>query len=260
MWSRKELKQETKDFLKKYYWKSFLVCLIASILTSGSSSREKRTNGIDQNSQSLTQQEYYIELAPGANRIIFDDLFDNPFSIKVVGFATVLLLGLGSIVLTIIFGNLLLVGEKRFFINSFKGEEVKISTMFTTFKKGQWLNLAGKMFLLDVYILLWFLLLIIPGIIKVYQYKFAPYILAESPELTLKEALKISTKLTDGEKSNMFVLDLSFLGWHLLGSLFFGIGSIFVAPYQRGTFVKLYEYLRGDLNISINDQFGLVDL
>lgn len=122
-------------------------------------------------------------------------------------------------------------------------------------KKGQWTRLAGKMFLLDLYLFLWFLLFIIPGIIKSYEYKFVPYILAEDPEISLSEAIRISSKLTDGEKGDMLILDLSFIGWHLLGGLLFGIGSIFVNPYQRATFVKLFEHLRGNFNTGIYEQF-----
>lgn len=255
MWTRKGLKQETKEWLKSFYWKAFIVCLIATIFTSGFKGKRETRYDFNHTIPSLTTEEYRIELSPGPNRFIFDNFFENPFTIRVLGFGTFFLIGLASVVITVIIGNLLIVGEKRFFINAFRGDEVKISTVLSAMRKDQWLPMAGKMFLLDIYLFLWFLLLIVPGIIKSYQYKFVPYILAEDPELTLSEAISLSSQLTDGHKSEMLVLDLSFIGWHILGGLFFGIGSIFIAPYQRGTFVKLYEHLRGDFSTGVYEQF-----
>ena len=255
MWTRSDLKYQAKGFLRSFYWKAFIVCLIASIFTSGGNAKKETHYDVNASIPTVETEEYYLELGPGPNGIIFDQFFENPFTLRVGGFGTVLLIGLISMVLVIIIGNLLIVGEKRFFINSFKGEEVKVSTVFSTMRRGQWARLAGKMFLLDLYLFLWFLLFIIPGIIKSYEYKFVPYILAEDPEISLSEAIRISSKLTDGEKGDMLILDLSFIGWHLLGGLLFGIGSIFVNPYQRATFVKLYEHLRGDFKTEIYEQF-----
>lgn len=93
--------------------------------------------------------------------------------------------------------------------------------------------------------MLWTLLLIIPGIVKSYEYRLVPYILSEEPYLPSDEVISKSRDMTDGHKWDMFVLDLSFLGWHLLGYLFFGIGSIFVHPYEQATYAKLYDTLSG---------------
>ena len=71
-----------------------------------------------------------------------------------------------------------------------------------------------------------------------------PYILAENPKLTGKRAREISDAMTDGEKWEMFVLELSFIGWFLLGALCCGVGTMFVTPYRQATFAELYAVQR----------------
>ena len=66
------------------------------------------------------------------------------------------------------------------------------------------------------------------------------YLLAENPELTNEEAFRLSREFTRGEKWHLFVLDLSFLGWYLLGALCFGIGVLFVAPYHEAAVAEFY--------------------
>lgn len=99
---------------------------------------------------------------------------------------------------------------------------------------------------MGLYIFLWSLLFIIPGIVKAYQYRMVPYILADRPELDQKEVFALSKQMMDGEKWNAFVLDLSFLGWHILGIITAGILEIFyIAPYVNLTNAQLYLTLSG---------------
>lgn len=79
-----------------------------------------------------------------------------------------------------------------------------------------------------------------------------PYILAEEPELDPNEIITRSREITDGHKFDMFVLGLSFIGWRLLGLLFFGIGIIFVYPYEEATYAQLYNVLSGNDEIDDN--------
>ncbi|HMA58988.1 MAG TPA: DUF975 family protein, partial [Halanaerobiales bacterium] len=87
-------------------------------------------------------------------------------------------------------------------------------------------------------------LLIIPGIIKYYAYRLVPYLLAENPDLGHKRAIQLSQDMMKDEKLKVFILDLSFLGWFILGALFFGIGVLFVQPYYDATNAELYIKLR----------------
>lgn len=97
-----------------------------------------------------------------------------------------------------------------------------------------------------VQIFLWYLLLIIPGIVKSYAYRMVPYILADNPNIGSKEAIKLSNEMTNGHKFNMFVLDISFIGWYLLGILALIVGVLFVLPYVNATEAELYLALRKD--------------
>ncbi len=254
MWTRRELKDKSKEFLRRNYWKAFAVCLIVSLLTGGSGRSSRDTNYM---SPDFGEYNYEINFGPGNEfgTMIEGIGLDNPFQVA-VGASVFALFMMLSIAIAIIIGNALQVGEKRFFIRSFT-EEASVGTLFSTLRKGEWVPIAIKMFLMDLFILLWGLLLIIPGIIKYYQYRMIPYILAEEPELTFQEVKDISTSMTNGQKGEIFMLDLSFIGWYLLGSLFFGIGGIFVKPYHEATVAKLYELYRNGLELPLRDQFGV---
>jgi uncharacterized membrane protein len=71
-----------------------------------------------------------------------------------------------------------------------------------------------------------------------------PYILADNPNIGYKRAIELSNNMTAGNKFNMFVLDLSFIGWYILGMLAFFIGTLFVLPYHFATEAELYLVLR----------------
>ncbi|MGL4798605.1 MAG: DUF975 family protein [Cellulosilyticaceae bacterium] len=92
---------------------------------------------------------------------------------------------------------------------------------------------------------LWSLLLIIPGIIKGYSYRLAFYVLAENPEIGVREALNESKRLTQGHKMDLFIMDLSFIGWGMLASLTFGIGYFWLVPYMQVTMANAYRQIRG---------------
>ena len=76
-----------------------------------------------------------------------------------------------------------------------------------------------------------------------------PYILVENPNIEPSKAIRQSIQMTDGHKMNMFILDLSFLGWYILGTLMLGIGVLFVNPYYEATYAQLYVSLKDDTTI-----------
>lgn len=94
---------------------------------------------------------------------------------------------------------------------------------------------------------LWSLLFVIPGIVKSYSYAMTMYIMQDYPELSGNDAITKSRQMMDGHKFDLFILDLSFIGWYLLGALTFGILIIFyVEPYRQVTRTNFYEQLRMD--------------
>lgn len=138
----------------------------------------------------------------------------------------------------------LTVSSARFFVHNRFGH-VDLNLVKTGFT-ANYGNTLGAMFTTRLFIALWGLLFTIPGIYKSYQYCMVPYLLSDNPSLSGSRAREISRMMTDGEKGRIFVLDLSFLGWFLLGSLTFGIGTLFVNAYYRATMAELYVCLRGN--------------
>ena len=219
MWNRKELKEKGKINLKGFYWNSFLVSLILIISggshnkldLGGSSSGTGTTNGTDD------------------------------FTLKIAFFA--LLVFLIFWILRIFLGYILEVGGRKYFIELSRGNS-NLSYLLKYFNKKNYQNIVTTLLFRGIYIFLWTLLLIIPGIIKMYEYRFVPYILAENPDLNHNRVLDLSREMTAGEKMNIFILDLSFLGWFILGALFFGIGILFVQPYYDSVNAELYYKLK----------------
>ena len=95
-----------------------------------------------------------------------------------------------------------------------------------------------------IFTFLWSLLLVVPGIVKSYAYAMAYYIKLDHPDYNWKSCLDESQRMMRGHKWEKFVLDLSFLGWMIVGSLCLGVGTLWVAPYMTATEAQFYEYVR----------------
>ena len=112
---------------------------------------------------------------------------------------------------------------------------------FAYFGKALWLSIITGFFTM-----LWSYLFCIPGIIKGYSYSLAPYILAENPTMTARQALNESKRITNGAKKDLFVMDLSFIGWMLLGSITCGIALIYVFPYMQAAKANAYLAIKAN--------------
>ena len=168
---------------------------------------------------------------------------------------------LGS-ALTIFVGNVINVGLRRYLLK-IRQQDAKadIGELFWAFKGGRYLKVVKTMFFYNLYIFLWSLLFIIPGIIKTYEYYYVPYILAENPDIETRRVLELSKEMTDGEKMDIWVLGLSFIGWTLLGMLPCGIGVMFLNPYIWATDAELYAFSRTrSIQNSITDSNELTGL
>lgn len=97
------------------------------------------------------------------------------------------------------------------------------------------------------YLLGWYMLLIVPGIIKGYAYALSSFVMADSIDrghpLSATEALRKSEKLMKGHKFDFFILRLSLLGWYFLGIITLGVGMVFVHPFSTAITAKFYEAL-----------------
>lgn len=232
MWTREQLKENAKQVLSRTYWIGFVVCLIYMVLSGGYAGG----NVTLKNSNNVKD----IVISPQTLPILF---FSMAIALFIFGIA---------IVYSIFVAGPLSVGLNYYFIKS-REDEAKISYLFYGFTCGNYINIVKGMFLRNLYLFLWSLLFIIPGIIKSYEYYFVSYLLAENPNMEIKEAFEISKKMTSGSKWNIFVLQLSFLGWILLVFLlvfilmfipFLGILGgflvLFLIPYMQATFAELY--------------------
>lgn len=126
-------------------------------------------------------------------------------------------------------------------LNVVRGSDVQLDTMGEGFK--DYGRILGTMLLSSVYQFLWMLLLIVPGIIKGYSYALTPYLLKDRPELKFNAAIEESMRLMSGNKMRLFLLDLSFIGWFLLGIITFGIAFLWITPYWNTARAAFYEDL-----------------
>lgn len=99
-------------------------------------------------------------------------------------------------------------------------------------------------FLVSLFTFLWSLLFVIPGIVKAYSYSMSIFILAENKGKSALECINESKAMTNGHKGELFVLNLSFIGWLLLVCITFGIAAIYVAPYMNATLANAYNSLK----------------
>ena len=127
-----------------------------------------------------------------------------------------------------------------------RGRESTVNEMISAGFKEDYGRVLGLMLLGAVLIILWCLLLIIPGIIKAYAYIMAPYIAEDNPELGPMECLRRSETLMYGHKMDLFILHLSYSGWILLGILTLGMGLLWVTSWIEMAQVKFYEELKAE--------------
>ncbi len=112
------------------------------------------------------------------------------------------------------------------------------------FREGRFMRAMVLGFLQAFYLFFWSLLLVIPGIVKSYSYRLAFYLALDYPELSPAECITLSRRLMNGYKKQAFLLDLSFIGWFILGALCCGIGVLFVHPYHYTAQANFYLMLR----------------
>lgn len=138
-----------------------------------------------------------------------------------------------------ILGGPVSVGNARYLLDQQDGLTLQFKTLFSGFEQ------FGAAFLMKllkgIFVALWMLLFIIPGIIAAYSYSMAAFIMAENPGITAREALRASKDLMYGHKWELFCLDFSFIGWSILCVFTLGIGSLFLAPYIAASHAAFYR-------------------
>ena len=231
MWTRAELKSNGRLVMSQNYWSTVLVGLLVMLSTGGMNASNSSSFNRATTNANLDLAEIFILLG-----VIFTFIF---------------MASLITLVVAIFVLNPLEIGCRRYLISARQapGDLALVGFGF----KYSYMNIVTIQFLRNLFIFLWSLLLVIPGIIKSYEYRMIPYILAENPSMDYQTAFARSKSMMMGEKWNAFVLDLSFIGWHILGILTCGALSVFyVVPYQISTNAELYEALRGNIEKNAN--------
>ena len=262
MWTRKELKEKGKKAFMLNYWKTVLVSLILVVLIGGAAGSVAGVGRRGNDNKKEPAIESTIEQSDSVTDAAeeFSDKvsnFDIPEEAAVVLGIFVFLIGIIAAGISLAVNAFILnpieVGCQRFFTRNLN-QKANIGEIIYAFDHN-YLNNVKTTFLRDLYTILWTLLLIVPGIIKAYEYRMIPYILADHPEMTTKEVFAKSKELMKGQKWRAFVLDLSFIGWEILSLLTARIlGILYVTPYRCMTNAALYERLEyGNLVVEENN-------
>lgn len=149
-----------------------------------------------------------------------------------------------SALFTVFVSYILTVGERRFFLESRAYKDTRISRILFPYRERKTGNVAKIMLLKMIKTVLWSLT-IVGGVIKYYEYRMIPYILADNPSISARDAFAQSKFMMSGNKWRLFLFDMSFVGWRILSLLLFGLpGIFFVNPYYTASETELYIILR----------------
>ena len=235
MWTRQMLKTNARAAIKKNYVNVLVVSLIFAFISGAFSSSS-------------------------ASKTVTSSFKSGNFSKELISFAAMLIgisivIGIIGILLSILVFNPLKVGIQKFFIENHYANP-GIGLVAYAFKTN-YINVVKTMFLRDIYLFLWSLLLAIPGIIKSYSYRLVPYILADNPDIYPDDAITLSREMMNGHKLDAFILDISFILWWLLSVITFNIAGVFyVFPYIDATNAELYLALANNSSDSNNSYFN----
>ena len=295
MWKRKAMKKKAMVLMKKSYLSMLAVCFLIAMLTtaysvsttffnlqipSGSSDTDAAFTTAVSNSEAILEiADYFFKSTPFHD--IFQGVFYNVSSIFInllstnisvffaflravisllnEGAGTTLIFSAVSILFAffyqIFISNILLVGEKRFFLENRSYRQTPVSKIFCLYKLRYIRHPAWIMFLRSLFQNLWNIT-IIGGVIKHYEYILIPYILAENPKISRKDAFFLSKQLMRRSKWKFFLLDLSFLGWQILSLFALGLlDLLFVNPYITACRTELYATLRRNYVLSRSPRY-----
>lgn len=217
--SRMELKENAKNSLKGKWGEAILVLIIFGVISMA-------VTGI-----ALIGNNAALNSADSISKFLEDP---NSFNF---GIPQII-----SSILSILVSAFLALGSVSYFLKVSRNENVTFKELFS--KTSLWLLYIGVTIMTSIFIGLWSLLLIIPGIIASYRYAMVNYIMVDNPELGVFGAIKRSKEIMVGHKMDLFVLQLSFIGWLLLSALTLGILMLYVTPYMNVTFANFYNSIK----------------
>ena len=244
-----DFRSMAREALRGKWGLAVIAGLIASLLGSlGSDGPEVKLN-IDGSSPSVSLE------AAGQTILSTSGGLQSPFGALLVGGA--FYIAILAILLAIVYfvgGSVIQTGYAAFNLNLMDREEAGLETLFSYFR--HWKTMAATRFLKGLYICLWTLLLIVPGIVAMYSYSMTEYILAEYPEMTAGEAIARSKEMMEGNRFRLFCLELSFIGWGILCIFTFGIGNLWLRPYEHAAKTAFYREVSGTERRAMDEPRG----
>ena len=200
--------------------------LVAYLLGGGADSLVSFNANVSQGTASMEVANFIIPL-------------DTIFFVGWLSSAVVIAIAMA--VIMAILGSVVEVGYADFNLALVEQRDARIEMLFGHFSNFK--TAFCTRFLKWLYITLWSLLFIIPGIMATYSYAMTSYILAEDPELTASQAIARSKQLMAGNRWRLFCLQFSFIGWDILCSFTMGIGNLFLSPYRAAAEAAFYRDL-----------------
>lgn len=262
VWELSQVKERGRNAFQRNYWWCVLAAILLSLILGGGGGSGRFGNKSNDSSGSVISCNVndidtedvgdYVAGQVGGSTYFFGKVIYGIVGslIGLLLVAIVFVIAVLVIAVRLLFVNPLRVGGRKFFLKNALEKTKGIGIFLDGFRGGYYGNVVVTMFVRDLKVFLWSLLLVIPGIIKAYEYRMVPYVLAEHPELNYREALERSSAMMNGQKLNAFVLDLSFIGWHILSSLTMGIAGVFwVNPYVYATEAELYLELSDEASV-----------
>lgn len=198
----------------------------------------KPTNGIlaSMYNQAIGAKSFGLGMLNGINSIVFTNRVSEGFIIIFAAFMMLLI--------WIFIGTPLMVGKARYMIETRAYYDTKIGRIMFPWRVQRAKHVAFVMVVKQVYYYIW-CLTVVGAFTKYYAYKLVPYILAEDPDISCKDAIKLSEDMMQGNKWKTFLMDVSFIGWYVLNIFTFGLLEwAWIIPYREATYAELYMELR----------------
>lgn len=239
-----DFRQRAREALKGNWFIAVIAGFIASLLggvtsTGASFSGSSSSEGGSSSGGTGGTADFEMALEEIFGDPEFVTMFLTIFSIAMV------VVSVFSIIYIII-GGAVGIGYSKFNLDLMDGNEARVGTLFDYFS--EWKKGFVARFLRSIYIFLWTLLFVIPGIMASYSYALVHHVMAEDPSLTAREALRESKEIMRGNRWRLFCLLLSFIGWDILGALTLGIGYLWITPYREAAIAAFYRDITGTDN------------
>ncbi len=228
MMNSKQLRVKAWESLKGKYWMAFAVILVTGLIGSIG-------NSFISFGQNLSEVLGLVDPAEIDSTMAIGALVLN---------GVVMISAIIGLLFSIFVTDAITVGVSNYFIIN-TDSKPSFADAFSGFKVKYGRNI-GTLLLVGIKTVLWSILFIIPGIIKTYEYAIIPYILADDPEISSKDAFKKANQMMKGNKWRLFKLEFSFIGWAVLCVLTLGIGTFFLIPYVNAANAEFYVELKNN--------------